>query len=81
MYRLLIVLIVLIAKFESRFTATVAIVHNLALLAGLLITCTHSLTRSRTCTHILTPAYINNITQSHIHSQSHTRTLIHTVNS
>ena len=65
-----------IVKIESRFITTIDVVHYLALLARLFI-CTHSYTRSRT--HIGLHQLTYTITQSHIHSESHTRTLLHTI--
>ena len=45
-----------IVKFESRFNTTVNIVHNLALLAGLL-TCLHTFTHALAHAHRLTLAH------------------------
>ena len=57
-------------KFESRFIATVDVVHNLALLAGLL-TYLHTFTHTLAHAHRRTPAYINNHTFTHSHTHAH----------
>ena len=63
-----------IGKFESRFIATVDVVHNLASLAGLL-TYLHTFTHALAHAHRLTVAHIYNRT----FTRSHTRILIHTI--
>ena len=70
-----------IVKFESRFVTTVDVVHNLALLAGLL-------TYLHTCTRVLAHAHIglryvtstHKQSQSYIHPQSHAHTHTYTHN-
>ena len=52
-----------IVKFESRFIAIVDVVHNLALLAGLL-TYLHTFTRA------LALAHAHRLTPTHIHSHT-----------
>ena len=59
-----------LVKFKSRFTTTVDVVYNLALLAGLLTylrTFTNVLARA----HRLTLAHINNHTFTHSHTHAH----------
>ena len=63
-----------IDKFESRFITTVDVIHNLALLAGLL-TYLHTFTLALAHAHKLTLAHINN--QSHIRTFTHSHIYAH----
>ena len=60
-------------KFESRFVATVHVVHNLVLLAGLL-NYLHTFTHALVHTRRLTPALINYHTIAHSLTVTHTHT-------
>ena len=65
-----------IDKFESRFITTVDVIHNLALLAGLL-TYLHTFTLALAHAHKLTLAHINNHTFAHSLTVTYTHTYTH----